>query len=171
MYQSGYIIAIAFVLLEQATSTTTFITTAIDTTITTTVVTATGSIYNMPVTMVSKTTSSNSKKVSQKRNSAEHISLDPFTKDVPSAIPHIPTQKPKKFRPIDNRENKETSFSVPSDSTSSAAGNTDNVNTCQNICEENLSLPHIPPASQQFVMHSEESTNLAGSFQSNIYVQ
>ena len=69
-------LAIAFALLEQATATTTISTTNIDTPTTTAGVTATGSIDDKPVTVPRSTTSSDSNKVSQKRDSAEHISAD-----------------------------------------------------------------------------------------------
>ena len=159
-------LAIAFVLLEQATSTTNT-TTATDTT-TTTFVTATGSIDNKPVTMPRNTTSSDSSKMSQKRDSAEHISPDPLTKDVPSTVPHKLKPQPEKLRPINNTENQEISCSVTPGSTDSTAGKNDKENTCQNNSEENLPVPHIPPASEQFYMHSEESTNETGKFQSNM---
>ena len=159
-------LAIAFVLLEQATSTTTNTTAATDTT-TTTFVTATGSIDNKPVTMSRNTTSLDSNKVSQKRNSAEHISEDPLTKDVPSTVIYKLKPQQGKLRPVTNTENEEASCSVSPESTSSVVGNTDKQNTYQNISKENLPIPHIPPASEQFVMHSEESTDIAGNFQSN----
>ena len=158
-------LAIAFVLLEQATSTTTNTTATTDTT-TTTFVTATGSVDNKPVTMPRNTTSSDSNKVPQMRNSAEHILSDPLTKDVPSTVFHKLKPQPGKLRPVTNTENEEISCSVSPESTSSAASNTEKVNTCQNVSEENLPVPHIPPASEQFVMQSEESTDVAGNFQS-----
>ena len=161
-------LAIVFVLLEQATSTTINTTAATDTT-TTTFVTATGSIDNNPVTMPRNTTSSsNSSKVSQERNSAEHISPDPLTKDVPSTVIHKPKPQLGKLRPVINTENEEISCSVSPEGTSSAAGNTDKVNTCRDFSEENLPISHIPPAMEQFAMHSEESTDVAGNFQSNV---
>ena len=160
--------AIVFVLLEQATSTNINTTTATDTN-TTMFVTATGSIDNKPVTMPKNTTSSsNSSKVSQKRNSAEHISPDPLTKDMPSTVTHKPKPQLEKLRPVINTENEEISYSVSPESTSSAAGNTDKVNTCRDFSEENLPIPHIPPAMEQFGMYSEESTDVAGNFQSNV---
>ena len=158
-------LAIAFVLLEQATSTTTNATAATDTT-TTTFVTATGSI-NKSVTMSRNTTSLDSNKMSQKRNSAEHISQDPLTKDVPSTVIYKLKPQQGKLRPVTNTENEEASCSVSPESTSTAVGNTDKQNTCQNISKENLPIPHIPPASEQYVMHSGESTDIAGNFQSN----
>ena len=83
-------LAITFALLEQATSTTTMTTTNIDTTTTTTGVTATSSIDDKPVTVPRNTTSSDSNKVSQKRDSAEHILLDAVTKDLPLTDPSKP---------------------------------------------------------------------------------
>ena len=118
--------------------------------------------------MPRNTTSSDSNKMSQKRDSAEHISPDPLTKDVPSTVPYKPKPQPGKLRPINNTENQEISCSVLPGSTNSAAGKTDKVNTCQNNFEENLPVPHILPVSEQFYMHSEESTNEAGKFQSNM---
>ena len=159
-------LAIAFVLLEQATSTTTNTTAATDTT-TTTFLAAIGSIENKSVTMPRNTTSSDCNKVSQKRNSAEHISVDPLTKDVLSTVIYKLKPQQGKLRPVTNTENEEISCSVSPESTSSAVGNTDKQNTCQNISQENLPTPHIPPASEQLVMHSEESTDVTGSFQSN----
>ena len=161
-------LAIAFVLLEQAASTTINTTATTDTT-TTTFVTATGSIDNKPVTMPRNTTSSsNSSKVSQKRNSAEHISPEPPTKDLPSTVIHKPKPQSGKLRPVINTENEEISCSVSPESTSTGAGNKDKVNTCRDFSEENLPIPHIPPAMEQFAMHSEESTDVAGNFQSNV---
>ena len=155
-----------YVPLEQATSTTN--TTATTDTTTTTFVAATGSIDNKPVTMLRNTTSSDSSKMSQKRDSAEHISPDPLTKDVPSTVPYKLKPQPEKLRPINNTENQEISCSVLPGSTNSAAGKNDKVNTCQNNSEENLPVHHIPPASEQFYMRSEESTNEAEKFQSNM---
>ena len=40
-------------------------------------------------------------------------------------------------------------------------------NSCQNVSDRNLPGPYIPPAMEQFAMHSEESTDVAGNFQSN----
>ena len=161
-------LASVFELLEQATSTTINTTAVTDTTITT-FVTATGSIDNKSVTMPrNMTSSSNSSKVSQKRNSVEHISPDPLTKDVPTTVVHKLKPQPGKFRPVINTENEEISCSVSPESTSSAVGNTDKVNTCHDFSEENLPIPHIPPAMEQFAMHSEESTDVAGKFQSNV---
>ena len=160
-------LAIAFVLLEQATSTNTNTTAATDAT-TSTFVTATGTIDNKPVTMPRNTmSSSDSSKMSPKRNSAEHISPDPLTKDVPSTVIHKRKPQPGKLRPATTTENEEINCSVSPESTNSAAGNTDKVNTCQNISEENLPIPHIPPLMEQFAMHIEESTDVAGNFQSN----
>ena len=155
-----------YVLLEQVTSTTN--TNAATDTITTTFVNATGSIDNKPVTMPRNTTSSASNKISRKRDSAEHISPDPLTKDVPSTVPYKLKPQPEKLKPINNTENQEISCSVLPGSTNSTAGKNDKVDTGQNNSEENLPVPHIPPASEQFYMHSEESTNEAGKFQSNM---
>ena len=167
--------AIICALLGQPDSTDVIITTAIDTTTTTTGVAATGSIDNKPVIMPKSTNSLDSNKVSQKRNSTEHISPDSLTKDAPSGcittttiIPHKPQPKPNKLRPITNTENQEISYSVLSDSTSRTAGNTDKVNTCQSIPEDSLPIPHTPLASEQFAIHDEESTDAPGNFQSNI---
>ena len=156
-------LAIAFALLEQATATTT----NTDTTTTTTSVTATGSIDDKPVTMPRNTTSSDSNKVSQKRNSAEHISPDPFTKDVPSTVPSKPEPKMSNLKPITNMQNKETDCLVLLDSTGNAPGNKDRMNTCQNVSKEHFPAYHISPALVQFAMYSEESTNVVGNFQSN----
>ena len=118
--------------------------------------------------MPRSTTPTDSHIVSQKRNSAEYISPNPLIKDVPSTFPNKPKPQPGKLRPITNAENQEISFSVSPDSTSSAVGNADIVNICQNISVENLPVPHIPPASEQFVMQSEVSTDVPGNSQSNI---
>ena len=160
-------LAIAFVLLRQAAFTNT-ITTTTDTTTTTTVVTPTDNNNNKQVTLPKSTTPSDSNIVSQKRNSAEHILSDPLTKDVPSTVPNKPKPQPGKLRPITNAENQEISCSISPNSTSSAVGNTDIVNTCQNNYVENFPVPQIPPASEQFVMQSEMSTNVPGNSQSNI---
>ena len=160
-------LVIAFVLLEQATSTSTITTTTTDTT-TTTFVTATDSNNSSQVTMPRSTTPSDSNIVSQKRNSAEYIPPDSLTKDLPLTVPNKPKPQLGKLRPITNAENQEISYSVSSDSTSSAVVNTDIMNTCQNISVENLSVPHILPASEQFVMQSEVSTNVPRNSQSNI---
>ena len=63
-------LAIAFALLEQATATTTITITNTDTTTITAGVTATGSIDDKPATVPRNTTSSDSNKVSQNRESA-----------------------------------------------------------------------------------------------------
>ena len=118
--------------------------------------------------MPRNTTSSDSNKMSQKRDSAEHISPDPLTKDVSSTVLYRPKPQPEKLKPINNTENKEISCSVLPGSTKSTASKNDKVNTCQNNSEEILPVPHIPPASEQFYMHSEESTNEAEKFQSNM---
>ena len=93
--------AYSFALLEQPTSTDTATTTATttDSTTTTTVVTTTtGSIDNIPVPMPRNTSSSDSKEVPQKRNSAGHISPGSLAKDVPSTTPHKPKPKPRKLK-------------------------------------------------------------------------
>ena len=151
-------LAIAFALLEQATATTTITTTNTDTTTTTTGVTATGSIDDKPVTMPRSTTSSDSNKVSQKRDSAEHISPDPLTKDVPSTVSSKLEPKLSNLKPITYTQKKETDCSVSPDSTRNASGNEEKMNMCQNVSKENFPASH---------MHSEESTNVVGSFQSN----
>ena len=161
-------LAFSFVLLEEATTSTTITTTTTDTNNTTTVVTATGSIDNKPVPMPRNTTCSDSSIVSQNRNSAEHISLNPFTKGIPSTAPPKPKPKPRKLRPIANTENKKIGRSVSPNSISNAAGDMHKLDTCQNVSEQNLPELHIPPASEQFVMHSEESTNVAGNFPNNV---
>ena len=155
-----------FVLLEQATSTTT---TTTDTNTTTTNVTVTSSIVNKPVPMPTNTTCSDSSKLSQNRNSAEHISLNPLTKDVQSTAPPKPKlkPKPKEFRPIANTGNNKMGCSVSPCSISSAAGDMDKEDTCQNVSEKNLPAPHIPPTTEQFSIHIEEPINVAGNFQSN----
>ena len=153
-------LAITFALLEQATATTTITTTNADTTTTTTGVTASGSIDDKPVTVPRNTTSSDSNKVSQKKDAAEHISRDPLTNDVPSTVPSKSEPKLSNLKPITNTQNKDTDFSVSPDSTENASGNEDNINTCQNASKENISAPHL---------YSEESTNVVGSFQSNTH--
>ena len=151
-------LAFSFVLLEQATSTTT----TTDTNTTTTNVTATSSIDNKLVPMLRNTTCSDSSKLSQNRNSA-------LTKDVQSTVPPKPKlkPKPKKLRPIANTGNNKMGCSVSPCSISSAAGDMDKEDTCQNFSEKNLPAPHIPPASGQFSMYSEEPINIAANFQSN----
>ena len=160
-------LAIAFVLLEQATSTTTNTTTTTDTT-TTTFVTATDSNNSSQVTMPRSTTPSDSNIMSQKRNSTEYISLDLLTKDVSSTVPNQPKPQLKILRPITDAENQEISYSISPNSTSSAVGNTDIVNACQNISVENLPVRHILPALEQCVMQNEVSTDVPGNSQSNI---
>ena len=157
-------LAIVFVLLEQSTSTAIITTTATHTTTTTFLI----SNNSSQVTMPRSTTPTDSNVVSQKRNSAEYISPDPLIKDVPSTYPNKPKTQPGKLSPITNAENQEISYSVSPDSISSAVGNTDIVNICQNISVENLPVPHIPPASEQFVMQSEVSTDVPGNSQSNV---
>ena len=163
-----YNVTFSFVFLEQITSTTTITNTTADTNNTATVVTATGGIDNKPVPMPTNTTCSDSSKLSQIRDSTEHISLNPLTKGVQSTVPPKPKlkPKPKKLRPIANAGNKKIGCSVSPDSVSSAAGDMDKVDTCQNVSEQNLPVPHIPPASEQF-LHSEESINVVGNFPSN----
>ena len=158
-------LAFSFVFLEQATSTTAITNTTADTNNTATVVTATGGTGNKPVPMPTNTSCSDSSKLSQNGNSTEHISLNPLTKSLESTAPPKPKlkPKPKKLRPIANAGNKKIGCSVSPDSVSSAAGDMDKVDTCQNVSEQNLPVPHIPPASEQF-LHSEESTNVAGTF-------
>ena len=161
-------LAIAFALLKQATATTTFTTTNIDTTTTTTGVTASGSIDDKPVTVPRNTASSDSNKVSQKRNSAKHNSPDPFTMDVPSIVPSKPEPKQSNLKQITNTQNKEANCSVSQNSTENTSSNMDKMNSCQNVPKENFSAPHISTALVQFAMHSEESTNVVGNFQSNM---
>ena len=153
-------LATAFALLEQATTATTITTTNTDTTTTTTGVIASGSIDDKPVTVPKNTTSSDSNKVSQKKDAAEHISRDPLTNDVPSTIPSKPEPKLSNLKPITNTQNKDTDLSISPDSTENASGNKDKINTCQNASKENFPVPY---------MHSEESTNIVGNFQSNIH--
>ena len=151
-------LATAFALLEQATATTIITTTNIDTTTTTSGVTASGSIDDKPVTVPINTTSSDSNKVSQKRDSAEHVSPDPLTKDLPTTVPSKPEPKLRNLKPITNTQNKETDCSVSPDSTGNTSGSKDKMNTSQNVSKENCPAPH---------MHSEESTNVVGNDQSN----
>ena len=108
--------------------------------------------------------------MSQNRDSAEHISPDPLTKDVSSStVPSKPEPKSSNLRPITNTQNKEADYSVSPDSTGNTSGNKDIMNTCQNVSNENFPALHISPASVQFAMHSEESTNVVGNFQSNTH--
>ena len=151
-------LTIAFALLEQATATTTSTTTNIDITTTTTGVTATGSIDDNPVTMPRSTTSSDSNKVSQKRDSAEHISPNPLTEDVSSTVPSKPEPNSSNLKQIINTQNKEIDCSISQDSTKNASGNENEMNTCQIFSMENFPVSH---------MHSEESTNVVRNFQSN----
>ena len=144
------------------TATTTITTATTDTT--TTGVTAADVIDDKPITMPSNTIFSDSNKVSQKRDSAEHISPDPLTKDVPSTIPSKP--EPKQST-ITNTQNKEADYSVSPDSTENAYDNKDIMNTCQNVSKENFPAPHVPPTLVQFTMQSEKSTTVIGNFQSN----
>ena len=157
----------AYALLEQPTATTTITNANTDITTTTTGVTATGSIDDNSVTVSSNITSVDSNKVSQKRNSAEHISPDLFTKDVPSTVTSKPKPKLSNIKPITNMQNNETDCSVSQDGIENTSSNMDKMNTCQNIPKENFLAPHISQVSVQFPMHSEESTNVVGKFQSN----
>ena len=150
-------LAAAFALLEQTSTATTITTINTDTTSTTTGVTASGSIDDKPVTVPRNTTSSDSNKVSQKKDATEHISRDPLTNDVPSTVPSKSEPKLSNLKPITNIQNKDTDLSVSPDSTENASSNGDKVNTCQNAYKENFLAPH---------MHSEESTNIVGNFQS-----
>ena len=160
-------LAFSFVLLEQATSTTTIdTTTTTNTNTTTTNVTVTGSIDNKPAPM-SRNTGCSDLRVSQNRNSAEHISLNPLTKCVQSTAPPKPKPNPKKLRPIANTGNNKMDCSVTPCSISSAAGDIDKVGICQNVSEKNLPGLHIPPAMEQFAMHNEEPIDVAGNFKSN----
>ena len=160
-------LAIAFALLEQTTATTTITTTDIDTTNTTTGVTATSSIDDKPIIVPRNTIFSDANNLSQKRDSAEHISPDPLTKDVPSTVPSKPEPKQSNLKSITNTQNKEADYSVSPDSSENAYGNKDIMNTYQNVSNEDFPAPHISPASVQFTMQSEESTNVVGNFQSN----
>ena len=150
--------------LEQPTSTDTATTTATttDSTTTTTVVTTTtGSIDNIPVLMPRNTSSSDSNKVSQGRNLAEYILPGTVANDVPSTTPHKPKPKPRKLKPATNTGNEQMSCSALPDTTSSTAGNMDTINPSQNI--SNLPVPHGPPVLEQFVLYSEESTDVVES--------
>ena len=150
----------SFAHLEQPTSTDTATTTATTTDSTTT----TGSIDNIPVPMPRNMSSSDSKEVSQRRNSAGQISPGSLAKDVPSATPHKPKPKPRKLKPATNTGNEQMSCSALPDTTSSTAGNMDTLNPNQNI--SNLPVPHGPPVLEQLVLHSEESTDVVENFQS-----
>ena len=147
------------------TATATITTATTDTT--TTDVTAADVIDDKPITMPSNTIFSDSNKVSQKRDSAEHISPDPLTKDVPSTIPSKPEPKQSNLKSITNTQNKEADCSVSPDSTENAYGSKDIMNTCPNVSKENFPAPHVPPTLVQFTMQSEESTTVIGNFQSN----
>ena len=153
-------LATAFALLEQATTATTITTTNTDTTTTTTGLTASGSIDDKLVTVPRHTTYSDSNKVSQKKDATEHISQDPLTNDVPSTVPSKSEPKLSNLKPITNTQNKDIDLSISPDSTENASGNKDKINTCQNASKENFPVPH---------MHSEESTNIVGNFQSNTH--
>ena len=115
--------------------------------------------------MPRNTTSSDSNKVSQKRNSAGHISPDSLAKDVPSTTPHKPKSKRRKLKPATNTGNEQMSCSALPDTTSRTAGNMDTMNTCQNASDNNLPVPHGPPVLEQLVVHSEESTDVDKNFQ------
>ena len=163
LYNNAY----SFALLEQPPSTgiTTTTATTTDSTTTTTVVTTTaGSIDNIPVPMPRNMSSSDSNKVSQKRNSAGHISPGSLAKDVPSTTPHKPKPKPRKLKPATNTGNEQMSFSALPDTTSSTAGNMDTMNPSQNI--SNLPVPHGPPVLEQFLLCSGQSTDVVENFQS-----
>ena len=157
---------IHFALLEQPTSTDTATTTATttDSTTTTVVTTTTGSIDNKPVPMPRNTSSSDSKQVSEKINSEGHISPGSFAKDVPSSTPHKPKPKPRKLKPATNTGNEQMSCSALPDTTSSTAGNMDTINPSQNI--SNLPVPHGHPVLEQFLLCSEQSTDVVENFQS-----
>ena len=112
----------------------------------------------------------NSNEVLQNRNSAEQEanSPDPPTKNTPLTVPPKPQPKPRKLKPATNIDNEHIlSCSASPDGTSSAVGNVGTVSSCQNVSERNLPVPHIPPAMEQFAMHSEESTDVAGNFRTN----
>ena len=100
------------------------------------------------------TSSSDSKEVSQKQNSAGHISPGSLAKDVPSATTHTPKPKRRKLKPATNTGNEQMSCSALSDTTSSTAS------------ENNLPVPHSPPVLEQFLLYSEQSTDVVGNFQS-----
>ena len=160
---------IHFALLEQPTSTDTATTTATttDSTTTTTVVTTTtGSIDNISVSMPRITSSSDSKEVSQKQNSAGHISSGSLAKDVPSTTHCKPKPKPRKLKPATNTGNEQISCSALPDTTSSTAGNMDTINPSENASENNLPVPHSPPVLEQFLLYSEQSTDVVENFQS-----
>ena len=111
-----------------------------------------------------------SNKVLQNRNPAgqEANSPDFLTKNTPSIVPPKPQPKLRKLKPANSIDNEQIlSCSASPDSTSSAVGNMGTVSSCQNVSKENLPGSHIPPAMEQFAMHSEESTDVAGNFQSN----
>ena len=110
---------------------------------------------------------SDSNEVSQKRDSGEHISPDPLTKDVPSTVPSKPEPKQSNLKSSANTQNNEADYSVSPDSTENAYGSKDIMNTCQNVSKENFPAPHILPALVQFTMQKEESTPIIGNFQSN----
>ena len=112
----------------------------------------------------------NSNEVLQNRNSAEQEANlpDSLTKTTPSIVPPKPQPKPRKLRPPTNIDHEQIlSYSASPDGTSSAVGNMGTVSSCQNVSEKILPVPHIPPAMEQFAMYSEESTDVAGNFQSN----
>ena len=161
--------AIDFYPLEQVTSTFTTTTTTTDTT-TTNAFGNDSDNTDKPVPMPRHMSPLDSNKVLQSRNSLEQEanSPDPLTKNTPSTVPPKPQPKPRKLKPATNIDNEQMISCLASlDTTSSAVGNIGAMSSCQNVSEKNLPGPHIPPASEQFVMHSEESTNVARNFQSN----
>ena len=172
-YRCSYTLAIDFVLLEQVTftsTTTTTCTITIDTTTTPTVDTVTDSIDNKPVPMPRHMSPLDSNERLQNRNPTEQQanSPDSLAKNTPSIVPPKPQPKPRKLKPATNIDHEQIlSCSASPDGTSSAVGNMGTVSSCQNVSERNLPVPRIPPAMEQFAMHSEESTDVAGNFQSN----
>ena len=168
-YWCSYTLAIDFVLLEQVTftSTTTTCTITIDTTTTSTVDTVTGSIDNKPVPMPRHMSPLDS---NEHRNSTEQEanSPDPPTNNTPLIVPPKPQPKPRKLKSATVIDNEQIlSCSASPDTTSSAVGNMETVSRCQDVSEEKLPGPHIPPAMEQFAMYSEESTDVAGNFQTD----
>ena len=115
--------------------------------------------------MPRNTTSSDSNKVSQKRNSVEQISPGSLAKDVPSVTPHKPKPKRRKLKPATNTGNEQMSCSALPDTTSTTAGNMDTINPSENASENNLPVPHGPPVLEQFLLCSEQSTDVGKNFQ------
>ena len=115
--------------------------------------------------MPRNTSSSDSNKVSQKRNSAEQISPGSLAKDVPSTTPHKPKPKPRKLKTATNTGNEQMRCSALLDTTSSTAGNMDTINPSENASENNLPVPHGPPVLEQFLLCSEQSTDVDKNFQ------